>query len=83
MKIPEIQDELREIAVKLQMLADKLSRRKAIRKAAPSSTPMTPELAREIREFAMANWELSYSDIAQHFNVNPGRVSEAVAGKRP
>jgi hypothetical protein len=42
---------------------------------------MSPELAQEIREFAEANPGLSQQAIAE-FNVNHGRVSEALHGKR-
>ena len=43
---------------------------------------MTPELAQEIREFAEANPGMSHQAIAEQFNVNHGRVSEAIHGKR-
>jgi predicted XRE-type DNA-binding protein len=42
---------------------------------------MTPELYEEIREFAEANPTTSQQDVAAIFNVNHGRVSEAINGK--
>jgi hypothetical protein len=94
MKIPEIAKRLREIAeaiqparpaeaAELHELADELRRRpSAAPRAAATSTPMTPELAQEIREYAEANPGLSHQTIAEQFNVNHGRVSEAINGKR-
>ncbi len=43
------------------------------------SATMTPELADEIRKYAIGHPNLSTQRIATHFNVNPGRVSEALA----
>ncbi len=43
------------------------------------SATMTPELADEIRRYAIGHPNLSTQRIANHFNVNPGRVSEALA----
>jgi hypothetical protein len=94
MKIPEVADRMREIsqeiredfpseAQELLLLADELRRRSpALPRAPATSTPMTPELADEIREFAEANPGTSHQDIAVVFNVNHGRISEVIAGKR-
>ena len=43
------------------------------------SATMTPELAGEIRRYAIGHPNLSTQRIANHFNVNQGRVSEALA----
>jgi len=43
---------------------------------------MTPDLAEEIREYAQANPGMSHQAIGEVFNVNHGRVSEAIIGKR-
>jgi hypothetical protein len=94
MKIPEVANRIREISTKVQskfpaeaieltQLADELRRRSPTLPRAPAtSTPMTPELADEIREFAEANPGTSHQDIAVVFNVNHGRVSEIISGKR-
>jgi hypothetical protein len=94
MKIPEVAARIREISQAIQaefpgealdliMLADELRRRSpTLPRAAATSTPMTPELAEEIREFAEANPGTSHQDIAVVFNVNHGRVSEVISGKR-
>lgn len=87
MKIPQVADRLREIAAEaglseLSRLADELRRRPAGRKARPTSTPMTDELARQIRDCRRANPALSQVDIARRFRVNQGRISEVLKGKR-
>jgi hypothetical protein len=93
-KIPEVANRMREIsediegsfpaaARELRQLADELRRRSPTLPRAPAtSTPMTPELADEIREFAEANPGTSHQDIAVVFNVNHGRISEVLSGKR-
>jgi len=93
MRIPEVADRIRgiaeeikgdhpDISVELMKLADELRRRPPVPRAPATSTQMTPELAEEIREFAEANPGLSHQAIAEKFNVNHGRVSEAIKGKR-
>jgi hypothetical protein len=94
MKIPEVATRIREISKEIQdsypdeaaellELAGELKRRSLSGPRAPAtSTPMTPELADEIREFADDNPGMSHQDIGVVFNVNHGRVSEAIRGKR-
>lgn len=92
MKLPDVAKRMREIAMLIQSdyaaeadelleLAAEIKRRSGTR-APASSTPMTPELAEEIKEYADANPGMSHQDIAVVFNVNHGRVSEAIIGKR-
>jgi hypothetical protein len=92
-KIPEIAGQMRQIAEQIQddypgqaatllELVDELRRRVPAPRAPATSTPMTPELAQEIREYAEAHADLSHQEIAEQFNVNHGRVSEALHGKR-
>lgn len=94
MKIPQVANRIREIssnikghfpelAAELLELAEELKRRSPTAPRAPAtSTQMTPELADEIKEFADANPGTSHQDIAVVFNVNHGRVSEVLSGKR-
>ena len=87
MRIPEITKRLREIAEELgheelAQLADELPRRAPVRRAPVSSRRMTPELSDKIRQHAEANPTESYIAIGRHFDVNPGRVSEIMAGFR-
>jgi hypothetical protein len=94
MKIPEVANRIREIAkqiqgvcpteaVELLELVDELRRRpSAAPRARATSTPMTDELAQDIRDYAEDHPGMSHQDIAVEFNVNHGRVSEALSGKR-
>ncbi len=87
MRIPEIRDRLLEIANstgirEIEALANKLKRRPSKRRAQPVSRVMTPELKQEIREYYKANPGAAQTEIAKLFNVNQGRVSEALRGIR-
>jgi hypothetical protein len=93
MKVPDVAKRMREIAeliqaehpgesVELIELAGELRRRFSGPRAPASSTPITPELNEEIREYAEANPGMAQQEIAVIFNVNHGRVSEAIKGKR-
>jgi hypothetical protein len=86
-RIPEIAERLRNLASQHQLpeldkLAGEMGRRRPKNRAAPHSRKMTPELRGEIRSYAQNHPELSQLQIGLHFNVNPGRVSEAVRGFR-
>jgi hypothetical protein len=97
MRIPEVRkrlsqaaDDLRTgarkpeaIAKELDFLVTELWRKKGRRKVGkPIRTPLTPEKKQEIREFARVHKDYDLQEIANHFNVNPGRVSEIVSGHR-
>jgi hypothetical protein len=84
--IPELRSRIREIAEEhgiheLRDIADEMYRQPPVSKAAPKSKALTPRLAAEIRVFARKNPGLHQRDIAAHFDVNPGRVSEALNGR--
>ncbi len=86
MRLPDIQRRLREIATEaglpeLRFLADEMRRRPS-QKAPISSEPMTDELRDAIRAFARRHQHMTQVDIGRHFNVNQGRVSEALKGFR-
>lgn len=87
MRVSDIQKRMRDLASihhigELRTLADELSRRKPTRVAAPTSKPMTDDLRKAICVYAAANPMISQVNIAIIFGVNPGRVSEALRGKR-
>ena len=87
MTIPEVAERLREKASQsgdneLALLADQLRRRRAAKKAPARSTPMSDELAEEIRAYRREHPKLSQALIAIAFGVNQGRVSEALHGRR-
>lgn len=86
MRIPEIADRLREVAVEqglpeLAGLADELRRRPSQR-APARSRPMSDELAADILFCAGEHPGMSQADIAKLLNCNQGRVSEVLKGKR-
>lgn len=98
MKIPEVRmrlssaaNDLRsgkrspeKIANHLDFLVTELWRRKPrARKGNPRDrVPMTPELKRQIIAFAKKHPKLDQQEVAIHFNVNAGRVSEITSGFR-
>lgn len=43
-----------------------------------SSQPITPEISEAIRAYYAANPDVTQQQIANHFNVNSGRVAEAL-----
>jgi hypothetical protein len=70
------------VAEELRSLAGELKRRPSNVRSPQTSTHITPRLIFEIQQFADANPYLSHQAIAKKFNVNQGRVSEALRGKR-
>lgn len=59
-----------------------LTRECPMRKAAPRKRYVTRRLVTEICAYAREYPEAHLSDIAAWFDVNPGRVSEILNGKR-
>jgi predicted transcriptional regulator len=81
--IPEIRERLRELADEhgideLHDLADETYRQSPLKRGKNKSRTLTPKLAQKIRTFVEKNPTLHQRDVAHKFNVNPGRVSEAV-----
>jgi len=82
-RIPELRKRLRELAEELNFhelhdIADELHRNPPVSRARIRSETLTPELAEEIRQYVKKNPDLHQRDVAQRFNVNPGRISEAL-----
>jgi len=87
MRIPEIRSRLEELAAErnmpeLEFLASELKRRPPVRKAPKASRRISVELGDAVRAYAGAFPDAAQSTIAGIFGVNPGRVSEWLAGKR-
>lgn len=96
MKLPEVRKRLYELAeeykhdiklsAELKKLADEIKRRPPIMRAKRSSREMTPEIARRVKiihRLLTKFWsKWSVQKTANFFNLNIGRVSEAVRGKR-
>lgn len=70
------------VGAKLITLAGELRRNVSAPRKPPRSASMTPQLAQAIRDYAKANPNLTQDDVARHFKVNSGRVSEVLHGKR-
>lgn len=87
MTIPEIREILEFLAAdwgkpELKAIADELKRRPAVRRAPRKIPSITPEQARAINSYASTHPTKSYEEMAQHFHVNIGRISEVLAGFR-
>lgn len=91
--IPQIRGRLHEIARvldawmpclsrELHDLAEQTKRRPPVRRVSDRNRRLTPMLAADIREYARRNPDAAQQEIATHFGLNAGRVSEAMAGKR-
>lgn len=81
--IPQIRARLHELAdeydiPELHELADDTYRNTPVTRAKRKSASLTSQLAQKIRTFQKSNSQLHQREIAQKFNVNPGRVSEAL-----
>jgi hypothetical protein len=87
MRLPEVVARLRVLAVELNcdelnQLAEEISRRPSGQGAARTSAPITDELREQIKAMKAAEPGLSQAEIGKRLNVNPGRVSETLKGKR-
>jgi hypothetical protein len=87
MRLPEVATRLRELATELGChelndLADEIARRPARQRAPITSTPMTDALRNQIRAMKATEPDLSHAEIGRRLNLNPGRVSETLRGKR-
>ena len=85
--IPQIRARLRVLADKhgideLHDLADDTYRNPPVTRAKRKSAKFTPALAAKIRKYQKKNSNLHQRDIAHKFNVNPGRVSDALNNKK-
>lgn len=87
MRLPEVASRLRELAEELDRgelneLADEIARRPSGHRAPRSSAPMTDELRDQIRAMKASDPDMSHAEIGRRLNINPGRVSETLRGKR-
>ena len=87
MRLPKVADRLRALATELNCnelskLADEIARRPSADRAHRSSEVMTDDLRNRIREMKESNPGLSHAEIGRRLNINPGRASETLRGKR-
>lgn len=85
--IPEIRAEMFEHAdratpAQIRGWAEELKRRPPVKRASPRARGVTPELAERVRLYALAHPTTPNRDIGHHFDIDGGRVSEILAGKR-
>jgi|688.fasta_scaffold1251692_2 hypothetical protein len=92
MRLPQVKDALialsgephcpSDIAKRLRKLALEIPRRKPYSRGPAKSAPITAALRQKIRDFYFSNPGLTQLEVGRKFNVNPGRVSEAIRGFR-
>jgi len=82
MRLPDVAARLNELAVEIAELSAQIKRRKPVNIAPPAARRMTKQLAADIRSHAREHPTWTQMQIAKKFGVNPGRVSEAIRGKR-
>lgn len=87
MSIPAVRARMRELAQEhgipeLNDLADQTIRRSPQRRATTRSPTVNEDMAEEIRDYAAANPTAHLQDIAEHFGVNHGRVTESLNFER-
>jgi hypothetical protein len=87
MRLPQVATRLRELAIELNCaelsdLANEIGRRPSGQRAARTSAPITDEIKAKIIAMKEAEPLLSQAEIGKRLNVNPGRVSETLRGKR-
>lgn len=70
------------LAQQQRWLSDQTYRRKAVRRAPRTATPITREIRTHLKHDALAHPEKTLRDIAKPYGVDGGRASEAVAGFR-
>lgn len=73
--------ELEKIQAAIRVCA-KETRRRPFTKTATRSQPVTPEIKALVRRMKREHPGLSQAAIGRHFNINAGRVSEILRGKR-
>jgi hypothetical protein len=87
MRLPDVAARLRQLAAlhglaELDALASAITRRSPQHRAPVKSARMTAALSARIAQFAKDHPDMSQAEVGRRFNVNPGRVSESLRGKR-
>ena len=91
MTLPEAREALLALAATLspkeareiqRIIKEGMYRRKGVIPTPPKSRRMTKGVVIQIRALHFNNPALSEQDIAAQLSINPGRVSEALIGKR-
>jgi predicted nucleic acid-binding protein len=72
----------RALAQELVDLAEETRRRSPVRRGPDKHERLTAAQTQAIRQYAQTHPDAHQVEIGLVFNVNPGRISEALAGKR-
>jgi hypothetical protein len=86
--IAELTDEAKRLARRQLHIATKIAelseetRKRSYTRGPDKNRRMTASLRADIRAFAQQNPSQSHQEIGEAFKVNPGRVSEALHGRR-
>lgn len=76
---PELCEDMLAIANRLKEATPLLDRKVVKRRAPIKSRSVTPNIARDIIAMVDSNPRLHAQEIADHFGINPGRVSEVLS----
>lgn len=71
-----------QIRTNIKNVLGMMTRKKIAKVTSRKHEHMTPEMAEEIRDYVIEHPGLSQVEVRRVFNVNAGRVSEAVSGIR-
>lgn len=89
MRLPEVQEELIKVAQqitklnrRIRELSSHIARRRPIKVAPVSSAKITPEIIEGVKLMSTQHPDWPQTKIGKKFNINAGRVSEILRGKR-
>lgn len=71
-----------KIAKEIAKLAEETTRRSPVRRAPRVQNKLTEAIKASIVKMAVANPDTPLREIAAHFDIDAGRVSELLAGRR-
>ena len=75
-------DDAGDVRIAIELALRHMTREKYTRKAKVTSMSVTPEVKSMVHDYAAENPAASMQQIGNLFNLNPGRISEILAGKR-
>lgn len=89
MRLPEVQAELIKVAKqitklnkRIRELSSHIARRRPVKVAPRSSAKVTPAIVEGVKLLATQHPDWTQAKIGKKFNINVGRVSEILRGKR-
>lgn len=73
---------LRDVFQKIDRLADETKKRRNQPRGPTKRSRVTDRIRQEVREYVAAHPNALQDEVGQHFNLDGGRVSEILHGKR-